>query len=58
MYVHTCTYSYPFAVVAIDLTSVAFKWLENGTLNNYLYTTSTHWPLPLEQFMEIVCESM
>ena len=45
-------------MVAIDLTGVAFKWLENGTLNNYHYTVATHWPLPLEQFMEIVCKSL
>lgn len=45
-------------MVAIDLTGVAFKWLENGTLNYYHYTVATHWPLPLEQFMEIVCKSL
>ncbi len=50
--------SYPFAMVAIDLTGLAFKWLENGTLNYYHYTVATHWPLPLEQFMEVVCKSL
>jgi hypothetical protein len=45
-------------MVVIDLTGLAFKWLENGTLNYYHYTVATHWPLPLEQFMEVVCKSL
>jgi hypothetical protein len=45
-------------MVVIDLTDLAFKWLENGTLNHYHYTVATHWPLPLEQFMEVVCKSL
>ena len=42
-------------MVGIDLTGVLYTWLKDGTLNPYLFSNTTEWPIPTSTFFEMFC---
>ena len=55
---HHPQYGYPYAIVVINIASLALGWLRDGLLDRHLYRVCAEWPPSIDIYHGIVCECM